>query len=50
MSDLEDDIDAIVDDMNPDRIEGLIEDHEIKLADLMRRIENELRARLTGLA
>lgn len=39
-------VDEIVDDMDPDRIEEALDNSELTLRELMRRIETELAARL----
>lgn len=44
--DIEDDVDDIVDDMDPLRIDRLLDKHEIELDELLRRVKNELKARL----
>lgn len=46
MSDIEDLVDEIVDDMDPLRIDRVLEQTELTLRELMARVENELKARL----
>jgi len=47
--DLIDDVDDICDDIT-DRVESLMESHDLTLTEVMRRVTEELKARLTGLA
>jgi hypothetical protein len=46
VSDIEDLVDEIVDDMDPLRIDRVLEQTELTLRELMTRVENELKARL----
>lgn len=54
--DLIDDVDAIVDDIDPDRVGEIVQQHELGrdllagIDELMKRVTVELKARLTGLA